>query len=261
MDLRAPRLLQSRKLRHAARGGDLESFGGYAAVIRDRETAGRVICTLLAMKVERVAKQYDRLARRYEARWQHYVQASVRETLARVDLRPGVRLLDIGCGTGALLREVAQRAPDVPAVGIDVSHQMLGVARADLASPSRLLQADVHRLPLQEGTFDVVVSSSSFHYWPDPYVALGQIAGVLRPGGQLVITDWCDDFLACRVCDRLLRLLSRTHQRIYTARECDALLREAGYEVKKVDRYKIDWLWGLMTASALRPYPGVVSSC
>ena len=163
-----------------------------------------------------------------------------------------MRLLDIGCGTGTLLREVGGSAA-VVAVGIDVSHQMLGVARASLPPSSHLLQADVHQLPFQEGTFDLVVSSSSFHYWPDPYVALRQIAGVLRPGGQLVITDWCDDFWACRVCDRLLRFLSRTHQRIYTGRECEVLLREAGYEVKSLDRYKIDWLWGLMTASALRP--------
>lgn len=219
----------------------------------DRQSEDRLAHTKPAMSVEPVAKQFDRLARRYEARWQHYVQASVRETWARLDLHPGIRLLDVGCGTGALLREVGGKAPGLWAVGVDVSRKMLGVAQASLASPSRLVQADVHRLPFREGTFDVIVSSSSLHFWPDPHRALRQIAGVLRPGGQLVITDWCDDFLACRVCDRILRFLSRTHQRIYTARECETLLREAGYVVKDLDRYKIDWLWGLMTVRAIRP--------
>lgn len=203
--------------------------------------------------VETVANEYDRIARRYESRWGRYIDASVRETLARLNLRRGMRLLDIGCGTGVLLREVADAFPGVFVVGIDLSRHMLAVAQEHLQSPPRLLHANVHDLPLKAGSFDVVVSSSSFHFWRVPDRGLREIARVLRPGGQLVITDWCDDFWACRVCDHLLRLVSRAHQRVYTSRQCASLLREAGYELKFVDRYKINWLWGLMTAKASWP--------
>ena len=75
---------------------------------------------------------------------------------------------------------------------------------------------------------------------------------VLRPNGRLVVTDWCDEYLACRVCDGWLRLFSRTYFRTYSRRSCARLLRENGYSVTRVDRYKISWLWGLMTATAAR---------
>ncbi|MGH7544883.1 MAG: class I SAM-dependent methyltransferase, partial [Gemmatimonadota bacterium] len=169
-----------------------------------------------------------------------------------LDLRPGLRLLDIGCGTGVLLREIGNVLPRDFVVGIDLSRRMLAVARERVQSPPRLLRADVHDLPFEAGSFDAVVSSSSFHFWLAPDRGLQESARVLRPGGRLVITDWCDDFWACRLCDHLLRLVSRAHQRAYTSRQCATLLREAGYELESVDRYKINWLWGLMTAKASR---------
>jgi ubiquinone/menaquinone biosynthesis C-methylase UbiE len=203
--------------------------------------------------VKTVADRYDHLAERYEARWGHYVRASTRETLARMELRPGLQILDIGCGTGALLREIVRRAPGVRSVGIDLSPRMLGVARSTLLSGAELLRADVHRLPFTLAAFDLVVSASSFHYWEQPGLALEEIARVLRPGGELIITDWCDDFWACRLCDRLLRLVGRERRRIYGSRECEELLARMGYEPQTIDRYKIDWFWGLMTARAVRP--------
>jgi hypothetical protein len=59
-----------------------------------------------------------------------------------------------------------------------------------------------------------------------------------------VITDWCDDYLACRLCSIYLRLLRKAHFRAYTQRECGDLLRRSGFVDVVVERYKIDWLWG-----------------
>lgn len=200
-----------------------------------------------------VADEYDRIAEQYESRWAHYVRASVRETLARLDLRPGMRLLDIGCGTGLLLREVSSTQPEISVVGIDVSRRMLALAQDHVPPARPLLGADVHDLPFEANAFDVVISLSSFHFWLAPRRGLQEVSRVLRPGGRLVITDWCNDFWACRLCDYVLRLTSRAHQRAYTSRQCAELLREVGYELGLIDRYKISWLWGLMTVKASRP--------
>ncbi len=79
------------------------------------------------------------------------------------------------------------------------------------------------------------------------YIEAGvkEMLRVLRPGGSLVITDWCDDYLACRVCDRVLRVLSAAHFRTYRERECRELLQAAGVGAVLTQRYKINWLWGL----------------
>jgi ubiquinone/menaquinone biosynthesis C-methylase UbiE len=127
---------------------------------------------------------------------------------------------------------------------------MLAYARRRLPESVPLVAADAGALPLKDATLDTVVSVSSFHYWTDPAVALAEIRRVLHPGGRLVITDWCDDFLGCKLLDRWLRLTRRTYHRIYGSRECAGLLEQAGFRVSLVERYKVTWLWGLMTLTA-----------
>ena len=152
----------------------------------------------------------------------------------------GERILDVGCGTGALQKQLGDGV-----VGVDLSEGMLGHAGGARAA------ADVTRLPFADHTFDVVASISSLHYWGDPVGALKEIRRVLRPSGRLVLTDWCDDYLACRICDRVLRIgHSGGYVRAYGARELRRLIARAGYATVAVEKYKIGWLWGLMTAVA-----------
>jgi SAM-dependent methyltransferase len=127
---------------------------------------------------------------------------------------------------------------------------MLAVARQRLPAPVGLTAASADALPFPDGSFDAVVTSNAFHFFRAPEEALREIRRVLRPGGALVVTDWCDDYLTCRICDRLLRLFSAGHHRIYGSEECRALLESVGFEAPSVEQYKIDWFWGLMTATA-----------
>lgn len=207
-----------------------------------------------------VRGSYTGLAARYDERWARYVGASVAETMRRLEVGPGQAVLDVGCGTGALLRALREVEPTARLRGVDLTPAMLRVAARKLARGAGLAAADAVALPFADGSFDLVVSTSSFHYWADPVAGLSEMARVARPGGRLVVTDWCDDFLACWLCDRALRLVDRSYRRAYGGRECRRLLAAAGLRVERIDRYKIDWLWGLMTARASRREEGPGSS-
>lgn len=187
-----------------------------------------------------VRERYDRLARKYDERWSGYIGSSVRHTVDRLNVAPGQIILDVGCGTGALQKQLGDAV-----VGIDLSPGML--ARASGARAA----GDVMQLPFPAQTFDIVASTSSLHYWVAPIDALREIRRVLRPGGTLVITDWCDDYLACRICDRVLRVgHSGGYVRSYGSRGLRRLIESAGYATVAVEQYKIGLLWGLMTAVA-----------
>jgi ubiquinone/menaquinone biosynthesis C-methylase UbiE len=200
-----------------------------------------------------VVTEYARLAPEYDAKWSFYVEATTRETLARLNLRPTDRLLDVGCGTGALLQRLSRSHPAALLAGVDPVPEMLAVARRRLPPEVELREGWAERLPFGSEQFDVVVSCNMFHYLRQPVAALREMGRVLRPGGRLVITDWCDDYLACRLCDLYLRLFRPAHFKVYRQRECLRLLRETGHRDVDVDRYKINWLWGLMTARAVKP--------
>ncbi|GHC21618.1 class I SAM-dependent methyltransferase [Aidingimonas halophila] len=198
-------------------------------------------------------QEYARLAPVYDRRWQGYVRASVDRAAARLALQPDETLVDVGCGTGALLAMLSQQVPTARLTGIDLSSEMLAVAREHVGDDVSLIAATAERLPLPDASQDAVVSTSAFHYVRHPLPALGEMRRVLKPGGRVVIVDWCDDFLTCRLCDLFLRWFDDGHYRIYRSDECRELLIEAGFANVNADRYKISWLWGLMTVSGHLP--------
>jgi len=206
----------------------------------------------------RVREEYDELAPVYEERWRTYTERSNEATIRRVPVVPSMRLLDVGSGTGLLLSKIADRFPDAQLTGLDLSLAMALTARRSHGDRVSVVAADAHRLPFEDRGFDVVVSSSSIHFWSEPADALIEIRRVLRDDGTLVVTDWCSDYLACRLRDRYLRWRNPAYRPALSSAEIGALLARSGFEVTQLDRYRISWIWGLMTVTA-RPVRAIAS--
>jgi SAM-dependent methyltransferase len=100
-------------------------------------------------------------------------------------------ILDVGCGTGYLLRQLADRVPAAAELaGIDAAPAMIGTASAAAHDGRLRFSAGVaERLPYAEETFDLVVSTTSFDHWADQQAGLTECARVMRPGGRLVLVD------------------------------------------------------------------------
>jgi ubiquinone/menaquinone biosynthesis C-methylase UbiE len=141
----------------------------------------------------------------------------------------------------------------VQIVGVDLSPEMLNQARSkDLGGNVEWIEADVQRLPLADRSFDVAVCANSFHYFRAPAASLEELHRVLRPGGTLVLADWCDDFLACKLCRLWLQWADPAFFRTYTQAECRRLLEEAGFVVEQTEIIRVGWIWGLMRLTCRR---------
>lgn len=200
-----------------------------------------------------VVKEYDELAASYDEKWAFYTNATIRETLRRLPDLPGRNVLDVACGTGALLHTMQSTWPKTKLTGIDLSKEMLAQAKSRLSDRVDLRNAPVHQLPFRDEHFDMVVNTNSFHFFPACDEALLEMKRVIRPGGKLVITDWCDDFVSCRAMGHWLRLTGKSHHTIFKSMQLHSLIEQAGLRIVSLDIYKINWLWGLMTAIALKP--------
>jgi len=108
-------------------------------------------------------------------------------------LRPGIRLLDIGCGPGSITIGLARYVSPGETVGIDQAEEALQAARkraADQSMPHvRFEKADVYELPFGDDEFDVVYAHQLLQHLADPVAALIEVRRVLRPGGYVAIRD------------------------------------------------------------------------
>jgi ubiquinone/menaquinone biosynthesis C-methylase UbiE len=149
----------------------------------------------LPASTDRDIQSFDRRARTYERGWRAEFHARVVTRSADLVLESvpdPAAVLDVGCGTGALLRTLAERLPtDVELAGVDPAREMIEVGRAALreCANAHLEVAFAEQLPFPDARFDLVISTVSFHHWADQAAGLGEVGRVLRPQGRLVLVD------------------------------------------------------------------------
>lgn len=158
------------------------------------------------------------------------------------------RLLDVGCGTGYLLREAARRLPGASElVGIDPALEMIEVARPAASDERLVFQPGVaERLAFADASFDLVFAVTSFDHWDDQHAGLRETARVLAPGGDFVLADLLSLWL-------WPTMLTVRRGRARTVRRARALLEDAGLQPTQRQN-----LYGIVQAiSARKSAPAV----
>jgi SAM-dependent methyltransferase len=111
----------------------------------------------------------------------------------RPDLRPGMRLLDVGCGPGSITRGLAEWVPSGQVVGVDLSRETLDLARRDADARGikniEYTEGSVYTLPFPEASFDVAYAHQVLQHLRERETALREMLRVVRPGGLVAVRD------------------------------------------------------------------------
>ncbi|NDC62172.1 MAG: methyltransferase domain-containing protein [Betaproteobacteria bacterium] len=136
-----------------------------------------------------------------------------------LDVKPGMKALDIGCGPGLTSLALAQAVGEAGHVdAIDIAPPMLQLAARRCATQPQVKfhQADVLQLPFETAAFDVALATQVYEYVADIDAALQELVRVMKPGAQvlLVDTDWESCVWACRDEARMRRMMQGWSQHI-----------------------------------------------
>ena len=180
------------------------------------------------MPRDRDVAAFAERAEGYEAGWLgrlHHEISDRTADLALAQVPAPHQVLDVRCGTGYLLRQLAARAPDaVELAGLDAAAEMVRVARESTDDPrARFQVGTAEHLPEPDGAFDLIVSTTSFDHWADQEAGLLECARVMAPGGRLVLVDQFSPLY-------LPTLIGSRRGKARTRRRATRLLARAGFQ-------------------------------
>ena len=132
--------------------------------------------------------KFDKMAASYDAGFKGKVLDKFYALLVeQVDVRPGMTVLDVGCGTGTLLRRLSDKAP-MHGYGIDIEKEM--IAEAQKKCPDMVIQlSSCENTPFSDDQFDVITACLAYHHFADKQGFAKEAARILKRGGSLYIAE------------------------------------------------------------------------
>lgn len=139
--------------------------------------------------------------------------------------------LDLGCGTGEMLRLILQKDIHKELCGIDLSEEMLAVAKSKLTEKVKLFLGDSESLPFSNNSFDVVYCNDSFHHYPTPQNVIREVHRVLKPGGTFLMGDSWQPFVGRVIMNFYMRHSKEGDVKIYSKAQLVSMLSECFHDV------------------------------
>src|SRR6185436_11430947 len=154
------------------------------------------------MESAATSSEMDALKTKLRATWSagdfgqiaRYYPKDAENFISRLNLKPGMKVLDVGCGTGNLALPAARAGAAV--TGVDIAPNLLATAR-ELATAEKLEiwfdEGNAEELPYPDAAFDTVVSMFGAMFAPRPELVAAELRRVARPGGRIVMANWTRD--------------------------------------------------------------------
>jgi ubiquinone/menaquinone biosynthesis C-methylase UbiE len=172
----------------------------------------------------------------------NYLRNAQRQVISRLEAKEDIRFLDIGCGTGWAVGQVAKLVDGQGQFyGVDLSTKMVEKAQENFSDMNNFhfLQANAESIPLDADSFDRIICTNSFHHYLHPDLALREMHRLLKIGGKLFILDPTADTWVIKIADKIIKLFEPEHVKLYSTQEFQQMFQIAGLK-----HIASDWIQG-----------------
>jgi ubiquinone/menaquinone biosynthesis C-methylase UbiE len=183
---------------------------------------------------------WDRWAESFDGGgWVHrYLRDAQSKVISLLDIKEGIHLLDVGCGTGWAIGEVANLVNNNGVFyGVDLSPKMIEKAKENFSGKENFhfIKANAESIPLDGDFFDIIICTNSFHHYLHPEQAMNEFYRLLRKGGKVYILDATTDVGYMKIIDKIMKLIEAGFVKFYSTKEYQQLFHNAGlkYSVSK----------------------------
>lgn len=194
--------------------------------------------------IELSKNHFDNQAKIYDetntALYSKYPKISCKDVAQRLKNIEYQSLLDIGCGTGYLI-DLLQKQKNALYCGLDLSPEMLKMARKKLPESVYLTEGSSDKLPYEDNSFDIVTCIQSFHHYPNPEKAMAEAYRVLKKGGLYILSDTgYGGILRWFYNQFVLKVANTGDYAVYSMKDIENLMTKSGFVIKnaqKIDRF------------------------
>ena len=163
----------------------------------------------------------------------YYLRLGQRDVISLLNIKEGMSILDIGCGTGWALGQAASLIENKGLFyGVDLSDKMIERAKENFKTKEyfHFIKANSESIPLDNNSFDFIICTNSFHHYFNPEKALKEMYRLLKIGGKVYILDPTADIWIVKIIDKLAILLGHGHVKFYSTKEFKKLILGAGFK-------------------------------
>lgn len=140
------------------------------------------------------------------------------------------KILDVGCGTGEILKSITERYSFAQLYGLDISEEMLKQANDKLKGTATLILGDAENITLETNSYDLLLCTDSFHHYPNPQQAISEFYRVLKHGKFLLIADYWKPFPIRQIMNLFISYSNEGDVKIYSKKEIIEFLKQGGFQ-------------------------------
>ena len=191
----------------------------------------KLIKTKTIKTFNKQSKVYDKSLYGYNPRKNYH------KILSRLKLNKD-SLIDIGCGTGEVLNIINNTYPNTKLYGLDISKDMIKVAKKkDKSKRIEYVVGDAENIPYKDNSFDILITSESFHHYPNPSKAINEFHRVLKNNAKLILCDMYRPFGIRHIMNIIFKFINTGDVKMYSKKEIIYLLEENGFKIKTYNKY------------------------